>query len=365
MKRRDFIKTSAAASALLGMNLMVSCNKPNSKLKVLVLGGTYFVGPAIVNAALENNHDVTLFNRGITNPTLFPNLKLTRGDRENGASAYQGLQNENWDVVIDVWPEKSKLVDDATRSLQGNSNHYIFISSVAVYNDFQEVGLNEDSAVVSLNPNKEEWAYYEEKVEAENLVRKRFPDNHTILRCGPIKGWRDPAMDLLYWCMKLSRDESIIAPGSGLDPLQFIDVRDVGRFTRLALENRYIGTYNCVGPGKNPLLWKDFLELTKAHLGSQTELVWANENFLAENNVASFSDLPLWAPLSEDRGFMQISNSKLSQTGFEFSGISSILDDCMKWHKNNLDQNLRFGTKENNLGLERTKELELINKLKG
>ena len=116
---------------------------------------------------------------------------------------------------------------------------------------------------------------------------------------------------------------------------------------------------------KEPLLWKDFLNITKNHFNSQTELVWANEDFLAENNVSSFSDLPLWAPLSEDRGFMQISNNKLSQTGFEFTPVNSTLEDCMKWFRLNMDDNIKFGTKVVDVGLERSKELELIDKIRG
>lgn len=331
MERRDFIKKAAAASVLMSTNMMFSCSKTKGKLKILVLGGTYFVGPSIVNAALRNNHEVTLFNRGITNPKLFSNLKLIKGDRENGTEAYKTLLKEKWDVIIDVWPEKSELVDNATSSLASQTKHYIFISSIAVYNDFQEVGLNEESDVVSLNLNKNEWGYSEEKLAAENMVRERFPKNHTIIRSGAIKGWRDPALDLLYWCLKLNRDDSIIAPGSGMDPLQFIDVNDVGRFAIMASENNIMGIYNCIGPRKEPLLWKDFLSVSKTHFNSQAKLFWANEDFLKRNQVSSFTDLPLWAPLSEDKGFMQISNKKLSQTEFKFTPINTTLDDCMKW----------------------------------
>ena len=316
MERRDFIKTSAATGVLLSTNMLANCNISNKRLKVLVLGGTSFVGPAIVESALKNNHKVTLFNRGITNPKLFPNLRLLKGDRENGTKDYEVLSKEKWDVVIDVWPEKSELVHDATSSLINNTKHYIFISSIAVYDNFQEVGLNEDSNVVSRNLSRDKWSYSEEKLAAENIVIDRFPKNHTILRCGAIKGWRDPALDLMYWSIKLNRDKSIIAPGSGKDPLQFIDVNDVGKFATLAAENSFSGIFNCAGP-MELLTWKGFLDSAKNHYESTTELVWASEEFLSINNVSSFSDLPLWAPLSEDRGFMQISNKKLIETGFQ------------------------------------------------
>ena len=278
--------------------------------------------------------------------------------------AYLPLIDKEWDVVIDVWPEKSKLVDEATASLRNNANHYIFISSIAVYNNFQRVGLNEDYEVVSLELDKNEWGYPEEKLAAELFVKERFNNNHTILRGGPIKGWRDPALDILYWCIKLNRDDTIIAPGSGMDHLQFVDVKDIGKFTIMAAENKFSGVYNCTGPRKDPLLWKDFLEETKKHFNSQTKLFWASEDFLATNNVSPFSDLPLWTPLSED-AFMQISNEKLIQTGFEFRPIELTLDDCLKWFRINGNDRIKFGSDEIKIGLERKKELELIDKLRG
>ena len=351
------------ASALLGMHPTLSCVRPN-KLKILVLGGTYFVGPSIVNAALQNNHSVTLFNRGITNPSLFPDLELIKGDRESGIKCYESLKNEEWDIVMDVWPEKSQLVDEATSALQNNARHYVFISSISVYNDFNQVGLDEEYDVVSLQLDKNAWSYPEEKLAAELFVRERFGNNHTILRGGPIKGWRDPALDILYWCIKLNRDDVIIGPGSGLDHLQFIDVRDIGRFAIMAAENGLQGVFNCTGPGSTPLLWKDFLEGALEQFNSQTELVWASEEFLAANSISPFSELPLWTPLSED-AFMQISNEKLLNTGFAFTPIASTLDDCMRWYASGLDEIPDFGTSEITIGLQRAKELNLIRMLKG
>lgn len=360
MKRREFVEQLAAIGLLAGINPLSSCTANRDQLKVLVLGGTNFVGPAVVRAALQNGYDVTLFNRGVTNPDLFPKLKLIKGDRESGASAYDPLKKEKWDVVIDVWPEKSVLVEEAVNALADHTDHYVFISSIAVYNNFQEVGLNEQSEVVSLELPREEWYYSEEKLAAENAVSDRFPNRHTIIRPGPIKGWRDPALDLLYWCVKLERGDDIIAPGSGLDPLQFVDVNDVGRFAITAVENKYTGVFNCTGPTNEALLWKDFLEIAKKHFNSQSNLHWADEAFLKEHKVMSFSDLPLWAPLSEDRGFMQISAKKLIDTGFEFTTISKTLDDCLRWYATTMDEDIKFGTDKADLGLERTRELELI-----
>lgn len=362
MKRRDFIINSAAAGLFFSSPLLLkSCS--TRKPKVLILGGTFFVGPAIVNAFKNQDHEITLFNRGITNPGLFPDLRLIKGDRETGPSAYDSLIEESWDVVIDVWPEKSNLVDEATRALKNNTKHYIFISSIAVYNDFQEVGLNESSEVVSLDLDKADWGYSEEKTAAENFVRDRFPENHTILRPGAIKGWRDPALDMLYWCIKLNNAEEILAPGTGNDPLQFVDVTDVGGFSQFAFENNLTGTYNCVGPPQ-ALLWQEFLETGKNHFNSNAELFWPGETFLSENEVSSFVDLPLWAPLSEDRGFMQISNKKLLDSGYSLVPITNTLNDCMAWHKSQGNIVPDFGSEKTGLGLSSENETHLIQKLK-
>jgi len=365
--RRKFIGDlgMAGIATFTVPSIFAQC-KAGTSLNVLVLGGTNFLGPAIVKSLLKSGHEVTLFNRGVTNPHLFPDLQKIRGDREKGLSGYANLRNlgENWDVVIDVWPQKSKLVDEATMVLKKKTKHYIYVSSIAVYNNYEQIGLNEEYEVVSLELDKSDWGYPEEKLAAELCVKERFKENHTILRAGPIKGWRDPAIDLLYWCIKLNRDSAIIAPGSGKDHLQFIDVNDIGKFAAMAVQNEFYGIYNCTGPKKEPLLWKDFLESAKKHFNSKTELLWGSEEFLAANKIASYGHLPLWTSLSED-AFMQISNEKLIQAGFEFTPIEFTLEDCIKWYRTSMSDQIKFGTEEIEIGLEREEELKLIKKLKG
>ncbi|MDH3244604.1 MAG: hypothetical protein OEM26_08310, partial [Saprospiraceae bacterium] len=197
MKRRSFSKSMITGALSAALPSFWSCAPSEKQIRALVLGGTYFVGPAIVNALQHAGVNLTLFNRGITNPNLFADVPLIRGDREKGAVGYDQLGETEWDVIVDVWPEKSKLVDEATSRLALQTQHYVFISSIAVYNDFQEVGLHEGSEVVLPRADHTVWDYAEEKITAENLVRDRFPDNHTIVRAGAIKGWRDPALDLL------------------------------------------------------------------------------------------------------------------------------------------------------------------------
>jgi len=359
MKRRKFIRNAAFAATLLGTSPLLSCNGTRGGLNILVLGGTDFLGPAIVHAGIRDGHRITLFNRGITNPALFAELPQIRGDRETGSAAYAPLKEQHWDVVIDVWPQRSVLVDQATAALQHHTGHYVFISSVAVYKDFAETGRNEDYDLVPLPNDRSSWEYPEEKAAAEALVADRFPEHHTILRPGPIKGWRDPALDLLYWLIKIDRNESILAPGTGRDALQFIDVKDVGSFAITAVEKQLVGAYNCVGPTKGTLDWRTFLESAKEHLASGSEIVWSSQDQLREQQVYPWSGLPLWAPTSDDY-FMEISNAKALAAGFTYSPIEKTIGDCLAWHNKQGDPNLLFGKGAEPVGLERTRELEVI-----
>lgn len=360
MKRRTFLQKAGLGSLILPSTIATlgACQSTSSP-KVLILGGTYFVGPAVVQAIEAIGAEITLFNRGETNPDLFPQHRHVAGDRLDGVNAYASLKEERWDVVVDVWPEDSSLVDQATQSFQQTAQHYIFISSIAVYRNFQEVGLHEESGVVDLPNSKEEWYYSEHKAFAEKLVRERFPGRHTILRPGPIKGWRDPELDLLYWLIKLRQQEELLGPGTGNDPVQFIDVKDVGRFVAEAIDHKWIGTYNTTGPQAQTLRWNEFLELAKQHLEVETKTYWPSEEFLREQEVRSFTDLPLWAPLSEDRGFMQISNDKLYSVGFELSPVQNTIEDCLKWFAESHPDGVEFGV-TNYPGLILDKEQDLI-----
>ncbi|WP_430967325.1 NAD-dependent epimerase/dehydratase family protein [Spongiimicrobium sp. 2-473A-2-J] len=363
MKRRYFIESLGAAGLLLATQPLASCHNPSNGLNILVLGGRDFLGQAIVKAGRQKGHRITLFNRGITNPELFNELPLIKGDREKGMMAYEPLTQQEWDVVIDVWPQQSKLVDEATSALQNHTKHYVFISSVAVYKDFEVPNRAEDYPMVSLPSDKADWGYAEEKAASEALVASRFPKHHTILRPGPIKGWRDPAYDLLYWLIKLQRNESILAPGNGSDPVQFIDVNDVGNFAITAAERKAIGAYNCVGPTKETLSWKTLLETARTHLNSSSELHWSSQEFLSTQEVYAWSDLPLWAPISDDY-FMQIGNAKSIAAGFSHTPLEKTLDDCLAWHQQEGNPNIVFGTGEEAVGLERARELEVLAQLK-
>ena len=217
MHRRTFLGLSAAGLAALATGCAPATVPSGARRKILVLGGTNFLGPAIIEAALGRGHELTLFNRGITRPELFPGVEKLRGERALEGDDVAALEGERrWDAVIDVWPEHSGLVERTARLLAGRANYYVFCSSIAVYTDFGRPGLDESSSVHVNDPG---W-YGGEKVLAEQAVEEHFPGRFGISRCHAILGPRDDGMSFHYWLRRLAQYDEILAPGSGEDPEQ-------------------------------------------------------------------------------------------------------------------------------------------------
>ena len=288
------------------------------RLRILVLGGTNFLGPAVVEEAISRGHEVTLFNRGITRPYLFPDLRKIRGDRKDkgGLAALEG--SETWDIIIDTWPENASLVRESTQLLSDRAEMYFFCSSIAVYRNFGSVGITEESPVHEDDPG---W-YGGEKVLAEEAVKEAFGDRHHIVRCHAILGPRDDGASYHYWLNKIASNDQILAPGSGMDPVQYVDVRDVALWMVDSAEKRRLGVYNLTGPFP-PITFRTLLEETRDALSPETRMTWVDADFLrTEQDIASFADMPLWAPLDEDVGFYQISGQKLLKPEYNIDPFS-------------------------------------------
>lgn len=363
MKRRAFSKNLLlGTSALLTSRPFLSAI-PHKKLHILILGGTNFVGPAIVRNAIKRGHEVYLFNRGITNPGLFPKIPHFKGDRENGKSGYRSLSDKFWDVIIDTWPEKSELVRDATTELRGSTRHYLYISSISVYRDFSQPGITEESPTVSSEIPAARWTYPEHKKVAEDHVREAFPQNHTIFRPGPIKGWRDPSNDLAYWLVRVRRGGDILGPGNGQDPVQFIDVEDLAGFVVRTAEQGLTGTYNTTGPlNGERLLWKSLLEQAQKKINKDSQIIWNSAEFLKDHKVEPLSGMPLWLPLEMDPGFMQISARKALLAGMQLRPVNQTFRDVLKWFDSQYPADFRFGEGgEVSPGLPPEEEKTLIN----
>ncbi len=335
-----------------------SFSRPTStgaRKKILVLGGTNFLGPAIVERAVGRDHEVTLFNRGITRPHLFPTLEKLRGDRRIGASDLAALEgSRHWDAVIDVWPEHAGIVAETADLLSGRTGYYFYCSSIAVYTDFSRPNMTESAETHTDDPG---W-YGGEKALAEKFVEARFPGRSGIARCHAIVGPRDNGAAFHYWLRRLAQNEEVLAPGTGEDPVQVVDVRDVAGWIVDCVEQERVGVNNICGPSE-PLTFREFLEESRNAIGSRARLTWVDADFLREEQgVHSFSDLPLWAPLDEDAGFYQIDGTKAAAAGATFRPLAETARDAWRWYQSHFFKDTSFPV--GGLGLSQEREREVL-----
>jgi 2'-hydroxyisoflavone reductase len=322
MDRRRFLKTSLAAtagSAVLGSLSFPAKLSGRSPRKILVLGGTSFLGPAVVEAAVVAGHTVTLFNRGITNPSLFPTLEKLRGFRspDRADENFSALGQRRWDAVVDVWPNDPSVAETAARLLKDRTTHYLYVSSIAAYDrkGFAQPGLTENAP---LNP----WdmavrPYNRGKAESERRLNGLLADRLTVVRPGPIKGDRDTSPDLLAWLRRAQAGTTHIGPGNGEDHVQLVDVKDVARFLVLAIDRSLHGTFNLTGV---PMSFREFLARCAAATRSSSEFVWIPREFLHQQGLdpdpSYLGKFPFWHPEPERRGFFQISSQKAFDAGW-------------------------------------------------
>ncbi len=321
-KRRKFIRDLAISGlAICNSPLLFSNCTGAKRLNILVLGGTNFLGPAIVKALSAGGHDVTLFNRGKTNPHLFPGLRKIKGDRKVGITGYAKLARltAHWDVVVDVWPQHPDLVKEAIGVLRDKTTHYVYISSIAAYRNYKQVNM-EESAARRTGSGYEEGNYNLNKALCEELVEKNFPDNFTIFRPGAIVGDRDPGPFGIYLLNRLANRKEIFAPEAN-DPMQIIDAQDIGNFLNRCLAQGSKGYFNLVGPA-DKIGYKDMITRAIKALESKVEVLWMPPDFLTQTmGLEPFSQIPFWIPLENDPepGFYQISNQKAIRAGLEFT----------------------------------------------
>ncbi|MGI9552792.1 MAG: NAD-dependent epimerase/dehydratase family protein [Aurantibacter sp.] len=327
--RRKFIgDLGMAGIATITVPSIFANFNPEAGLNILVLGGTNFLGPAIVKSLLKGGHEVTLFNRGVTNPHLFKDLTRIIGDREKGVSGYTNLKNHNgrWDIVIDVWPQHPKFVKDAIAVIKKRTMHYIFISSIAAYNHYIKIGMDESSPRRK-GTNYEPGNYNLNKVLCEKVVEENFPDNFTILRPGAIVGDRDSGPFGTYVLNRIANRKEILAPDSN-DPVQFIDAQDIGNFVNKCAESSIKGHFNVVGPAST-MGYKEFLTRAKDALKSDVKIIWMDVKFLvAEMKLEPFMQIPFWIPVALDPepGFQQISNKKAINVGLKFTDYKKTVE---------------------------------------
>jgi len=259
-----------------------------------MLGGTAFLGRHVTEQALERGHTVTLFNRGVTNPGLFPQVEHVQGDRDGGLDALDGRR---FDAVVDTSGYLPRVVSASARRLADAVEHYTFISTVSVYEGNGGAGTDADSPVGTIDDEAVEEVtgetYGPLKALCERVVRDAMPGRALVIRPGLIVGPDDPTDRFTYWPARIADGGAVLAPGDPAASTQVIDVRDLAAFVLDAAERRATGTYNAVAP-ERPLALGDLLEHCITIAGSSAELVWVENELLVEHGVEPWTDLPLW-----------------------------------------------------------------------
>jgi 2'-hydroxyisoflavone reductase len=299
--------------------------------KLLVLGGTKFLGRAAVETALAAGHEVTTFTRGRTNPELFPEAERLRGDLTGDLDLLAG---RSWDAVIDLDP--TQLPRHALRraeALRESVGHYVFVSTISVYADLSEP-VGEGSPVLD-PPEPEPEAFGVElygglKVGSERAVLEVFGDRAAIVRPGLIVGPHDPSDRFTYWPVRLAAGGDALAPGSADAPLQLVDARDLAAWlVRVAVE-RTSGVFNATGPAE-PLTLGETLERVNAAVGGTARLVWTDEQRVLDAGVQPWMELPLWLPGTEADNLMRADVSRAVAAGLAFRPLEETARDTLAW----------------------------------
>lgn len=330
MTRRSFLQSSLTAMAAVATSSPARAASP-AKKRLLILGGTGFLGPALVEAARARGHSVTLFNRGKTRPGLFPDVEKLRGDRDGKLDALRG---KTWDAVIDTSGYVPRIVKMSAELLAPSVGRYLFVSSISVYREDLKTGAGEDAPVQELADPKTEDVranYGALKAACERAAEAALPGRVAVIRPGLIVGPGDPTDRFTYWPVRLDEGGDVLAPGDGSDPVQVIDVRDLGTWMVTLAERGEKGTYNAVGPAER-LTWRPMLEGMKSAIGPQATLHWVPAKFLAEQKVAPWSDLPAFMPAAEG-GLGALSNARAIAQGLRFRPVPDTARDTLAWWK--------------------------------
>ncbi|MDX1378113.1 MAG: SDR family oxidoreductase [Anaerolineales bacterium] len=301
-------------------------------MNILIIGGTRFLGRHFVDSALARGHEVTLFNRGKSNPDLFPEIETIIGDREHDIDKLSGRE---WDAVIDTCGYVPRIVRESAVGLEGSVGRYVFISSISVFANFTKVGMDESDPVGKLEDETVEEitgeTYGPLKALCEKVVNDVYGERGLVVRPGLIVGPHDPTDRFTYWPVRVARGGEVLAPDKPEAPTQIIDVRDLAEFTIKLIEDEASGIYNATGPDY-VLTMGRLLETCKQVSGSDAKFRWASVKFLNENNVAPWSDMPAWIPDDDEhQGFARVDVSKAMSAGLTFHPLADTVHATLEW----------------------------------
>ena len=341
--RRDFVL--AAAGGVIGSGLLgrearapehAQAPKAPKSLRILILGGTAFTGPHQINCALERGHEVTVFNRGRTEPTvhreLLDRVESLVGDRDNDLESLRGRE---WDAVIDNSASIPRWVRQTTELLRDSVDLYLFTSSLSVHADESKIGITEDDPVIELeDPTVEEVTgatYGGMKALCEQETRAAFPDGAIVVRPHLIVGPGDRSDRWTYWPVRVVRGGEVLAPNTPQDPTQYIDARDLAEFDIHLIEQRALGTYSAVGP-LAPLSMGELLYGMRAIVSNEISFTWVDTAFLEEHEVQAWMEMTAWVPPTGDTaGFAAYDNSRAVAAGLKYRPLAVSAKDTLDW----------------------------------
>jgi 2'-hydroxyisoflavone reductase len=371
LSRRTFLASSSAAIAgvaygATGPELL----RPFAKKKILMLGGTGFLGPAVVTAALAAGHEVTLFNRGRTNPGLFPEVEKLTGQRRRPnpkrpnapPQDLKALEGRKWDAVVDTSGYFTGEVEDVCKVLAGNVGQYVYISSLSVYKSLEvdAAAVDESSPLaecadkytLEMGANGENYGAL--KRYCEDAAAAAFPGKATLVRPGYIVGPGDTSDRFTYWPARFLRGGECLAPGDPDNELQFLDVRDLGEWIAHLCGAGITGAFNAVGfDGRISV--EEFLHTGKGTVNHTCTFTWVDDAFLEQNSVTPWMDLGCWTPKAKNG---RASNAKSIAAGAKFRPIAETIRDTAAWVKNGR------GDRKWEAGITPEREQELLAKWK-
>lgn len=338
--------------------------KPAAKggKKILILGGTGFLGPAILDAAKAAGHSVTLFNRGKTEKKklgAFDNEDKIYGNRDpklraddadpNSPMGLSALEGRSWDAVVDTSGYFPRIVKASAEMLASKVGLYVFISTISVYQDNNtpdadesaKLGVMEDPTVESMGGQQQNYGPL--KALCEQAAEAAMPGRVLTIRPGYIVGPNDPTDRFTYWPVRATKGGTMLAPGSPTDPVMIIDVRDLGEWIVRCIEKKTTGIYNATGPAGG-MPWKAALDACVVAGNAGTKLEWVPTEFLGANGVGPGGDCPIWIPpVGEYAGFHQRNIDKAIAAGLTFRPVLETCKALVEWWPKEVDRRTRVG----------------------
>lgn len=313
-------------------------------MRLLIIGGTVFVGRHLVEQALLRGHTLTLFNRGQSNPGLFPQVEHLTGDRGSDLTALAG---RTWDAVIDTCGYHPRAVRNTLQALAGRVGCYLFVSTLSVYADDAPAGVTEDSPVATLAGSADEAAITGEtygplKALCEQAVLAALPQCALIVRPGLIVGPYDRSDRFTYWPVRIEAGGEVVAPGDPDAPVQFIHAGDLAAWMLDSLAAGVTGVFNVTGP-ESVLTMGEVIDACRLVTRSNARPTWVHEEFLLAHDVAPYTEMPLWVPATYV-GFNRVDCRKARAHGLRFRPLLDTISDTLEWHATRpADATLRAG----------------------